>query len=194
VSLVRPKLPENRDLNPEASFRVRGLKGFQPQQLVALNDPLYASLDVVHWSIFAQVTGVAGNPSKIGIQTRSDPNLVWIVDKIVAATITTTDQLRVGVTVGGAIVLVYTTDTNVLVRNRSAQEQNSAPTATGDLRIFDTSLVGVGSQIAGWRAVGDTPYTLLLGYRLFAAEQLVVGSTTAAVGLNATLFGRVMRR
>lgn len=193
MSLFRGLFPEQRTkFNPEASFRVRGLKGVDLQQIPAVQDPFYAQ-DPVFWQCGLGIAGAAGNTSKLGVQTPVDPTLRCIVDGLWVSSATALFAI-VTVVVGGAAVLVLTTDTNVFVKNRTAQEQSGAPSATGLLRIQDNGAVaGGGGQLAQLDCPAAVPVFIPLGYTLFGSEQLFVASTGLNQAMHGIIYGRLSR-
>jgi hypothetical protein len=194
VSLVRPQLPENREVNPEASFQLRGLKGLKPGDQVALSDLMYADrLGVIFWVVSGKQLGAAGTIPRVGIRTRADKTLIWVVDRVVAS-LSTTQQIQCSVNVGGIALPAYTTDAFVHVRSRTQQEQNAVPTRTGDSRIGDASALAGGTVICDWQTATGGFTTFDVGYRLFGAEDFIVEAAAAGVNqLNVTIFGRVAR-
>lgn len=192
MSLVRPQLPENRPLNTEASFRTRGLRGFDPAQLPAVQDPFYAQ-DPIFWQFGAVIGAAAGNTAKLGIQTPADPTLRCIVDGCLISSGTATAFL-VNVTVGGAVLAVLVTDPGVLVKNRTAQEQSGAPSASGLLRIQDNGVfAGGANQLGQLEAQASKDVFFPLGYTLFASEQLFVATSVVNISARGVFWGRLSR-
>jgi hypothetical protein len=197
VSFFRPKLPENKPVNLEASLRLRGLKGLEPTALLAMNDAFWAGSELDHWCLSAVVAGAAGNNSKIGIQTPNDPRLIWIVDNWSATSAIASDPLIVGsqLALGTGVMPVFTVDTNVWLRNRPSADVSGGPTRVGAFRIIDNGIVGVGTELD--RCLPPAALSMTrqrtLGFCLFANEALYVMDSTVNTTLHATLAGRMRR-
>jgi hypothetical protein len=194
VSLFRPKLPENEPINPESSLRVRGLKGWPPSFLPALQDPFFAQpADMLFWKCGAFIGGVAGNNSKIGIQTPNDPTLRCIVDGAIVSSLTLT-SFNITVVLGGAALAVVSSDSNVFVLNRAQQEASGAPSGCGLLRIQDNGIfVGGTGQFGQIDALASTALYLPIGLTLYASEQLMIQNNTANQVIRGMIWGRVTR-
>src|SRR5438552_1753051 len=138
MSLIRPRwLDDIIKIHPSASPRVRGLKGFEPHHVPALQDPLYAD-DPTFWIIVNSLTGVALNFGHIGVQTPADDSFVTIVDGVSVAGFVA-EQFSVDVVTGGQILLALATDTQVLKLNRREQSRSTAVEKAGLLRIADNT-------------------------------------------------------
>lgn len=194
MSLLRPEwLDDLIKPAPAASPRLRGLKGFGPQEVAAFQDPLYAD-DPQFWELESGTVGVAANFSKVGVQTPLDDSLIAIVDGVIVCSDVLND-ITVDVIQGGTLLLALTTDTNVFKKNRREQSTRSGVVErVGLLRIADNANAFTGTSIAHVRAVGNTPIAIPLGHRLFGSEQLFARANVVNTLLTATMYGRVTTR
>lgn len=196
MSLTRPKLPENRPHNPEADFRLRGLKGLQPEQIVQLQDPLFAEREPMHWVTWGLVVAAAANNSKGGIYCLGDPTLIWIVDDYQFSVATAASDVSVRVTLaqGTGVLQVFTTDGLIFLRNRTISD-TGAGKAPGN-RIVDNSAVNPATIIDRvQQGAANAPSPVIpLGYRLFLNDVLTVFNETVNDNLRFRMRGRVMRR
>jgi hypothetical protein len=195
VSFFRPKLPENRDVNPEASFRLRGLGGFPPRDVVAMNDAFWSGQDVRHWILSGGIAGAAGNLSKVGIYTPLDQTLAWIIDDYRVAC-SAADTVTVGSFLGQgtAVAILLTRDTNVWTRNRALPDTTGAPQRIGAFRIADNSVVGSGTELdRSLISAGLSTPWIPFGFVLFGNEAAFLANSVVNLTLHATMRGRVRR-
>lgn len=194
MSLFRPRFLDDL-VKPlaSASSKVRGLKGFDPQQLAAFQDPLYAD-DPQFFGLESGTAGVAANFSKVGIQTPADDSLIAIVDGVIVSSDVAND-ITVDVIQGGTLLLALTTDTNVFKKNRREQSTRAGVVErVGLLRIADNANAFTGTSIAHVRVAANTPYLIWLGHRLFGSEQIFARATVVNTLLTATMWGRATTR
>ncbi len=172
---------------PSASSRLRGLKAFEPHQVNAFQDVLYAD-DPIFWSCFgfAAINGV--NISYVGVQVPADDSLVAIVDELLIDNGAGAQGYTVDVS---APALGLGTDPNVFKRNRREQNRSAAIVErAGILRVIDNTHVLVGTTIQTMFLSPNTTFRTAIGWRLFAGEQLFIRGV-AGVAVEATLFGRL---
>lgn len=198
MSFFRPRFPD-RPLRPEdfeATFRLRGLKGFQPHHVVGFQDPLFTD-EPQFWILDGDLAGAAGFFGHIGVQTPDIKDLICSVDGFHVGG-TNAEQYTVdGVQGEGAVLAVMATDSQVHLLNRRDQGPNAGfPQRVGLLRIADATNATVGqARIASVTSPANTTYTVnLRGWRLYKNEQLWVRNTSPNVSIRCTMWGRLMKR
>ncbi len=190
MSFFRPRFLDDF-IKPlgSASPRVRGLKSFDPQAVIALQDALYAD-DPTFWVLGADLAAVALNFGHIGVQTPNDDSLVCIVDGVLVGT-GAQDAVAVDVVAGGALLLALATNDAVFRRNRRELARTTGLERVGLLKITDNANAFAGTTIASARNPANTMNLIPLGFRLYGSEQLFVRNITTSVVLTATMFGRL---
>lgn len=157
-----------------------------------LEDPLYAR-SPMFWACSAAVTAVAGNNSKLGVQTLPDPNLVCVVDDALIAADANLSWSII-VVQGGQVLAAVTTDTNVFMRNRSVQDQGGQTGGVPLLRIADNGVFAGGGAGPWAGSMGQSSIAVQLGYVLYSSEQLMIVNNAVNAVLRASLRGRVLLR
>jgi len=193
MSLIRPVwLEDLLKPRPTASPRLRGLKGFDPGQVGAFQDALYAD-DPSFWILTQDFAAPgAGIVNHIGVNVPADDSFLVIVDGCSASCSAVAE--RFNVSFGPAIAFV--TDTQVFKQNRREAGRliSGFQERVGLLRIADQVFAGVGTPITTWGAPANVTLVFPLAYRLFANEQLFVQNATLNQPLTATMWGRVMNK
>lgn len=190
MSLFRPKFLDDliKPL-PSTSSKLRGLKGFDPQQLAAFQDPLYGD-DPQFWTCTGFVPAAALNFGKLGIQTPADDSMVVCVDGALVEG-PTADDIIFDVILGGTLLLALTTDTAVTKRNRREQSRTTGVERVGLLRINDNANAFTGTAIAACRVTLGATIFVPLGFRLFGSEQFFARNATVNTSMEVTMFGRL---
>jgi hypothetical protein len=189
VSFYRPRwLDDIIKPAPSASPRLRGLKGFEPHHIPALQDPLYSD-DPTFWTLNGSLTAAVALNSIIGVQTPADDSLVCCVDHFFA-TSSIAAFIFMEVNEGGAAPLALITDSAVWKRNRRELARTTGAERTGLSRILDNSTAFTATTIGAYRVAAGGVISEPVGHRLFGGEQLFVRTNTN-VDLVVTLQGRV---
>jgi hypothetical protein len=197
VSFFRPRFPD-RPLEPvdfEATFRTRGLKGFQPHHVVGFQDPLFAD-DPQFWILAGDLIAAAGFTGHIGVVVPDVRDLLCIVDSVDVG-VTVTDLILIEATQGdGLAPTTFLTDSQVTLRNRRDQGPNPGfAQRVGLSRIADNTTAGTGQTIISqFRTLTNTTTHIELGHRLYRGENLIVRNSAANIGLTVTMRGRLMKR
>lgn len=194
MSLFRQWFPERGPVEPEASSKIRGLKGFAPNSGL-LQDPLYTD-DPTFWILGGAVAQAGvGNFGKVGVELPADRSLLVIVDGLlVGSDVGASFSLEATQGEGLARVAV-TTDTQVYIRNRREQGPNAAfNQRCGLLRILDATALTGGAFVPGLRVVANTLLYVPLQHRLYQGEQFWVRENNGNVLVSAVLWGRLMSR
>lgn len=190
MSLIRPVwLDDLISPRSAASPKLRGLKAFDPQQVPAFQDPLYAD-DPQFWILAGNVPGVAANLSKVGVQTPADDALVCVVDGCLVSS-DIAQRIAVQVIIGSTLLLALTTDTSVTKRNRGERSRSTGVERTGLLRIIDSGNAFVGTDIGGTRVAAGAAIYIPLGFRLYGSEQLWAVAGSVNTLLEGTFWGRL---
>jgi hypothetical protein len=193
VSFIRPRWLDDviRPL-PSASPRLRGLKGFDPHHVVALQDPLYAD-DPIFWVLSGTLIAAVALNSIIGIQTPADDSWVVSVDHVWAQS-TSGGFIILDVNEGGAAPLALINDDLVFKRNRRELARTTGAEKTGLRRIQDNSTAFTApATVAIYRVPAGGSVSELVGHRLFGNEQLFARIGTNA-DLTVTMVGRLMTK
>jgi hypothetical protein len=198
VSFFRPRFPDRPLVADdfEATFRMRGLKGFQPHHVLGLQDALFAD-EPGFWSCTADLAaGAAGTFNHLGVLLPDTRDLIVIVDRVWATSTTAGDLYIVEVNTGeGATIPAVSTDTQVFLGNRRDQGPVTGIAQRAGLsRVADTSVIIGQSIIAQWRALANVSFLIPVSYRLYKNESCWVRNGNAVQGLTATMQGRVMKR
>jgi hypothetical protein len=190
LSLFRPLwLEDVLTIRPGSTSRVGRLKGFQPQHVVALQDPLYAD-DPTFWIFSLFQGGVALNLGHIGVQTPSDDTVVAIVDGAIVDG-AAADDIVFDVVQGGQTLLALANGTPPVKRNRREQSRTTAVERAGLLSIGDNTNAFVGTPIAAARVAAGASLLVPLGYRMFGGEQFFARNATVNTAIEVTLWGRL---
>jgi hypothetical protein len=189
MSFFRPRfLDDELKPLPTASLRFRGLKGFDPHHVVAMQDPLFAD-DPIFWTLPGTLNAAVALNSIIGVQTPTDDSIVVCVDHVYA-TSSVAAFILIEVNEGGAAPLALITDSNVFKRNRRELARTTGAEKTGLSRILDNSTAFTATQIAAYRVGASGSISEPVGHRLYGGEQLFV-RTGVNADLVVTLQGRV---
>jgi len=190
LSLFRPLWIEDfLKPRPGATPRLRGLKGFEPHHVAALQDPLYSD-DPIFWTLGALSAAAVGSLSIVGVQTPADDSLVVCVDHVYASSSIAT-FLVLDVNEGGAAPLALITDFNVFKRNRREVARTTGAERTGLLKIQDNTTNFTGQQIAAFRVPAGGSISEPVGHRLYGGEQLFVRTSGQNVDVTVSLQGRL---
>jgi hypothetical protein len=177
---------------PSASPRIRGLKGFDPQQLVALQDPLYAD-DPTFWCAQGSLPAAVGFFGHVGVQVSGAADVLATDSYIVIV-----DRIMVSAGVAEAFAVdvanpavALAADTNVFKLNRRELPRPTSVEKAGILRVSDNANANTGTTVALARVPAGGMAIITLGFRIYGTEQLFVRNTTANIAIDATLFGRL---
>jgi hypothetical protein len=197
VSFFRPRFPDRplRAEDFEATFRLRGLKGFQPHHIVGFQDPLFTE-EPQFWVTGGSLPAAVGFTGHLGVQTPDIRDLITIVDKITVSSSVVEDwTVEVG-TGEGAVLAVLATDSQVHLRNRRDQGAVLGfPARVGLSRIADNTNALTGQSLQMFfSSPAEQAVNIDLGYRLFKNEQLFVRNINANKSINAVILGRLMKR
>ena len=196
MSLFRPQFLEDL-IKPigGTTLRLRGLKGFNPPDVVAFNDPFYAE-DPVFWELQGDLAAAAGFTGHLGVELPDVAGLVVSVDDLYIG-VTVADLVDIWVSQGeGFVRTPLVTDQQVAIRNRREQGPNAGFAARAGLfRIVDNTTAVVGqSRIAQARMLANTTTHLYLGHRLHRTEQCWCENSAANIGLTLTMQGRMQSK
>lgn len=193
MSFFKQLFPEQRILAPEASQKLRGLKGFLPEHMPALQDPFYAE-DPVFWTLGNELNGAAGFLGKIGVEVPADRALLVIVDGFIAAS-ANAELINMWTIQGSdAVRAVLNTDPNVHVLNRRQLNAVSGlAERAGILRISDNAnaLTGQSMGLGARVSTGSVWIQTHFGLRLFPGEQWWLSNSTVNVPISARVWGRL---
>jgi hypothetical protein len=193
MSFYRPRFLDDliRPL-PSASPRIRGLKGFDPHDLVAMQDPLYAD-DPTFWCLAGVLPASPANLGHIGVQVSGAADVLATDSYVVIV-----DYLTVSCDVAEVFVVdvasppvAEAADTAVFKMNRREASRPQLVERAGLLRVFDNANANTGTTIAVARVPALTQVTVRLGFRLYGTEQCFVRNSTINTSIQATMYGRL---